>query len=306
MISIIIPAYNTEQYIGRCLESIKSQTYSDWEAIIVNDGSKDNTGTICDNYALIDSRFKIIHQKNEGVVAARENAISCAKGEYLAFVDSDDYIAPNMLKEMHALAEERNLDITWCSLFEIHQGYMTEEHVKIAEDNDINIRNLITSKLPGYLWNKLIRKDFWDKCNIISDRTAVICEDTYISIQLLAGNPKVDAIDKCLYYYVKYNNNSATAKQSLPITVRAEKNITNIYFFLKKKNLLDSYYEEFSSLALRLKIEMLPYEFEKAIKIFPFAHKKFRRYKFPFVVSCYYWLIFNTGILGKALLNIKK
>lgn len=306
MISIIIPAYNSEQYISRCLESIKSQTYSDWEAIIVNDGSKDNTGTICDNYALIDSRFKIIHQKNEGVVAARENAISCAKGEYLAFVDSDDYIAPNMLKEMHALAEERNLDITWCSLCEVHQGYMTEEHVKIAEDNDINIRNLITSKLPGYLWNKLIRKFFWDKCNIRSDRTAVICEDTYISIQLLAGNPKVDAIDKCLYYYVKYNNNSATANQSLPITVRAEKNITNIYFFLKKKNLLDSYYEEFSSLALRLKIEMLPYEFEKAIKIFPFAHKKFRRYKFPFVISCYYWLIFNTGILGKALLNIKK
>ena len=211
-----------------------------------------------------------------------------------------------MLEEMHALAEKQELDITWCSLYEVHNGYITEERVMIKEDNENNIRNLITSKLPGYLWNKLIRKDFWDKCNIRSDRTAVICEDTYISIQLLAGNPKVDAIDKCLYYYVKYNNNSATAKQSLPITVRAEKNITNIYFFLKKKNLLDSYYEEFSSLALRLKIEMLPYEFEKAIKIFPFAHKKFRRYKFPFVISCYYWLIFNTGILGKALLNIKK
>ena len=306
MISIIIPAYNTGKYISRCLDSIIAQTFTDWEAIIVDDGSKDNTGTICDEYAKNDNRFIVIHQENQGVVAARNNAIAFAKGEYLAFVDSDDYIAPTMLEEMHALAEKQELDITWCSLYEVHNGYITEERVMIKEDNENNIRNLITSKLPGYLWNKLIRKDFWDKCNIRSDRTAVICEDTYISIQLLAGNPKVDAIDKCLYYYVKYNNNSATAKQSLPITVRAEKNITNIYFFLKKKNLLDSYYEEFSSLALRLKIEMLPYEFEKAIKIFPFAHKKFRRYKFPFVISCYYWLIFNTGILGKALLNIKK
>lgn len=306
LISIIVPAHNTENYISKCLDSIIAQTFTDWEAIIVDDGSKDNTGTICDEYAKNDNRFIVIHQENQGVVAARNNAIAFAKGEYLAFVDSDDYIAPTMLEEMHALAEKQELDITWCSLYEVHNGYITEERVMIEEDNENNIRKLLTSKLSGYLWNKLTRREFWNNCNIKTDREAVICEDTYISVQLLANNPKMGIIDKCFYYYVKYNSNSATASQRLPITVRAEKNIANIYSFLEEKQLLGNHYEEFCSLALRLKIEMLPFDSKKAVRIFPFAHKKLRRYKFQFIISCYYWLIFNTGFIGQALIRLKK
>lgn len=305
-ISIIIPVYNTEKYISKCLDSILVQEYTNWEAILVNDGSTDGSGAICDRYAEADNRFKVLRQNNQGVVAARNNAIAIAKGYYLAFVDSDDYIAPTMLKEMVANAEERGTDIVWCNSYEVNYDRRTEERITLDKDNDINIRNLLTSKLPGYLWNKLIRKDFWDRCNIKTDKEAVICEDTYISIQLLANNPKVDIIGKCLYFYVKYNSDAATAHHTQPITVRAEKNIENIYIYLKEEGLLDRYYEEFCSLALRLKMEMLPFDTKKAVNIYPFAHRDLKKYKFPFIISLYYWLIFNSGFVGRALLKIKK
>ena len=98
LISIIVPVYNTEKFIHKCLDSIAAQTYTNWEAILIDDGSPDSCGIICDEYAVKDKRFKVIHQENKGVVTARNNAIAKATGEYLAFVDSDDFIEPTMLE----------------------------------------------------------------------------------------------------------------------------------------------------------------------------------------------------------------
>ena len=305
MISIIIPVYNTAEFIPRCLQSIISQTYTDWEAILVNDGSQDESGNICDKYAESDYRFKVIHQSNQGVVVARDNAISNAKGDYLMFIDSDDYIEPTMLEEMQSLAKTQDLDIVWCNFKEIFKDSAVEEYIELDENNEENIKGMLTSRIPGFLWNKLIKKRFWDCCYIQTDKDAVMCEDTYISIQLLANNPQMGIIPMPFYNYVKYNENAATASNDLPILVKAEKNVINIYHFLKKKNLLDKYIKEFTRLALRLKIEMLPHNMEKAISLFPFTHKKFTNFRFPFTTSLYYWLGFNTGSLGKLIFNLK-
>ena len=98
MVSIIVPIYNVEQYISKCIESILAQTYRDFELILVDDGSPDNCGKICDEYAKQDSRVHVIHQENSGLSAARNAGIDDAKGEYIMFVDSDDFITDNMLE----------------------------------------------------------------------------------------------------------------------------------------------------------------------------------------------------------------
>ena len=100
MISIIIPVYNVAHYLEQCLESVINQTYNDWECILIDDGSKDNSGEICDKWGKIDSRFRIIHQINQGVSAARNRGIKESRGEYIVFIDSDDWVSPNYLKDM--------------------------------------------------------------------------------------------------------------------------------------------------------------------------------------------------------------
>ncbi|MBQ7815737.1 MAG: glycosyltransferase, partial [Oscillospiraceae bacterium] len=101
MISVIVPVYNTEKFLDKCIESISKQTFDDFEIILVDDGSTDKSGQICDTWAHKDNRVKVIHKQNAGVSAARNNGIAAAKGEYIAFVDSDDTVSPDYLRLLH-------------------------------------------------------------------------------------------------------------------------------------------------------------------------------------------------------------
>ena len=114
LVSVIIPAYNIEDYIGRCLDSIISQTYKNLEIIVVDDGSRDYTGEILDNYAKKDRRIKVIHKENGGVSSARNKGIEAAEGDYIGFIDGDDLIEPGMYKTLVDLLEEENADIAHC------------------------------------------------------------------------------------------------------------------------------------------------------------------------------------------------
>lgn len=116
-ISIIVPVYNVERYIERCVESICQQTYTNTEIILVDDGSTDSSGKICDEIAVKDPRIRVIHQQNSGLSAARNAGLAVAKGEYIAFVDSDDYIAQEMYSVMIENMEKYDLDIIGCTSF---------------------------------------------------------------------------------------------------------------------------------------------------------------------------------------------
>jgi len=305
IVSIIVPVYKSEIFLEKCLNSIKAQTYNNWEAILVDDGSPDNCGAICDEYAAKDNRFRVIHQKNRGVVNARNTAIAVAQGEFLAFVDSDDYIEPDMLEEMVSHARTEELDIVWCDLREVHCEYSTEETLELSSNNNINISNLLKNVIPGYLWNKIVRKEFWDKCNIKTDEHAVICEDTYISLQLLANNPKNGVIHKPFYNYIKTNSGAATDERKGSIVARAEKNIVHMYEFLCDNNMLGTFHNEFTALALKLKINLLRCNVGRAIELFPFAHRRLANFKFPLLTSLYYWIGFNSKLFGKLLFKLR-
>ena len=122
LVSIIIPVYNVELYLSKCIDSILAQSFTDWECILVDDGSKDNSGSICDNYALKDNRIKVIHQNNSGVSVARQVGIDNVCGEYCIHIDPDDWIESNMLEELYNKAKSDDADMVICDYFKNEDG----------------------------------------------------------------------------------------------------------------------------------------------------------------------------------------
>ena len=115
-VSVIVPVYNTEQYLKECVDSLLKQTLTDLEIILIDDGSPDNSAYICDEYAKLDSRVKVIHKENGGLSSARNAALDICKGEYIGFVDSDDFVEPTMFEELYNSAINYNSDISICAL----------------------------------------------------------------------------------------------------------------------------------------------------------------------------------------------
>ena len=133
-ISIIVPVYNVEPYIGKCLDSILEQTYSNYEVLLIDDGSTDNSGVICDEYSALDGRFRVFHQKNSGVSAARNFALIRSEGAYIMFVDSDDFIHPQMLEILYTNLNSGEYDFAMCNYKQVSPDY------KIAENELKDIR----------------------------------------------------------------------------------------------------------------------------------------------------------------------
>ena len=140
-VSIIVPVYNVELYLSKCIDSILAQSFTDWECILVDDGSKDSSGKICDEYALKDTRIKVIHQTNKGVSVARQVGIDNASGEYSIHIDPDDWVEPNMLEELYNKAKTDDADMVICDYFKHEGGTQTYieqrpnflEQIKIIE-----------------------------------------------------------------------------------------------------------------------------------------------------------------------------
>lgn len=216
IVSIVVPIYGVEKYIRKCIDSIITQTYSNIEIILVDDGSKDNCSTICDEYARRDSRIKVIHKKNGGLVSARKAGVEAAHGKYIEFVDGDDWISDKIVEKLVSSAEKTNADIVMCSYYEasdkikIHQLY-TPAGVYTGETltKIIDQRSLYGgSSEPHYqfgieinVWNKLFRskllKDVEDK---VPDQISY-GEDTACTMSALQKCSTLTIIDTPLYYY---------------------------------------------------------------------------------------------------------
>lgn len=208
-VSIVVPIYNAEQFLEPCVESILSQTYQNIEILLVNDGSKDSSGKLCDSYAQKDSRVKVLHRENSGVSATRNCGIEHASGEYLMFVDSDDALEPDTVEKNLALAKEKNLDLVIYS-FRYHfvddrvekpnqpkQSYFGE-----AEDFFENcFTTLLDLELINPPWNKLIKKSIVDDNQIRFHKDFSICEDMAFSTQVLAACKRIGLNREMYYHY---------------------------------------------------------------------------------------------------------
>lgn len=162
-ISIIMPAYNVDKYIGESLDSIHRQTFTNWECIIVDDGSSDKTLSICNKYAKKDSRFHVVHKDNGGVASARNVALQHVNGKYIAFVDPDDKVEHDFLKTLYELIERNSADIAQISFSKEFTTFkrkkvLTEEE-RIIEGEEILFELLKDKNLPSFLWNKIFRRE---------------------------------------------------------------------------------------------------------------------------------------------------
>lgn len=207
-LSVIIPIYKVEKYLCRCIDSILQQTYSNLEIILVDDGSPDNCGTICDAYAEKDSRVKVLHKKNAGVSAARNSGIEMASGEYIAFIDSDDYIASNMFGEMVDLLEKNNLDIISCDAFIAKGdkiiGEAGDGKLFIFEKQEIVEKSL--NDCDNNAWGKIYKRQAIGDVRFPEGR---LFEDTATAYLFFNNCNRAGHVNKAYYYYYR-NPNSIT------------------------------------------------------------------------------------------------
>lgn len=201
-VSIIVPVYNIENYIRVCVESILAQTYESFELILVDDGSKDNSGILCDEYAAIDSRVKVIHKENGGVSSARNAGLQQAKGEWIMYVDGDDWIDPEMMTEMIAVADRECADLIIGNLRFVCEGNNHWEY-ELNDWNDDKKYSL--NKYISRVWTSvcgcMAKKELYDSHKLRSPEGISFCEDFHLAVRICYYSQKVVHINKSYYNY---------------------------------------------------------------------------------------------------------
>lgn len=205
-ISIICPVYKAEPYLEKCINSVIHQYFNEWELILVDDGSPDNSGYICDHFSYKDSRIKVHHKKNEGVSAARQDGLDIASGEYIIHLDPDDWIEPNMLSELYENAISNNLDMLICDFYEDRKDYsiVIQQQPSKLFHKDVFI-DLLT-RLHGSCCNKLIRKSLFDRFNIKFPIGYSYLEDLYVILKICKHPINIGYLSHAYYHYIQDNN----------------------------------------------------------------------------------------------------
>jgi glycosyltransferase involved in cell wall biosynthesis len=212
LVSVIIPVYNAEAYIDKCLCSINAQTLHDYEVILVNDGSTDRSGEICEKYAQKDSRIKVFHKSNSGVSKTRQYGLDHSMGEYVIHVDPDDWVDPCMLADLYSYAIHEEADMVICDF------YMNgKEEIYIKQKpkslDTVDLLNGLFTGLHGSCCNKLVRRSCFTKYGITFPKDFNLYEDLYINTSLLCNNIKVSYLNKAYYHYMIFASVTSVTKR---------------------------------------------------------------------------------------------
>ncbi len=213
-ISVIVPVYNVEKYLKRCVDSILKQTFFDFELILVDDGSNDKSGEICDQLAEKEDRIKVFHKENGGVSSARNMGIDNAAGNYIMFVDSDDYIKENMIEALWRLMEEQN-DLAVSSIEMIESGRHKKYYLKEKKYNSASLlEEYCEEEIPQICLcgpcGKLYKKSIIDKNRF--DLELRIGEDTYFNMEYIKSCQSIATTGEIYYYYMRENTESLFSK----------------------------------------------------------------------------------------------
>lgn len=210
-ISIIIPVYNSERYLNACLDSILGQTYQNFEIILVDDGSTDNSPVLCDQYMALDKRIRVIHQDNKGVSIARNNGLDLATGDLISFIDSDDTLDEDMYELLVKLFEENHADIAHCGYKHIvgeEVRLVHDTHKVIVQQRDEALRCLVGGQLfAGGLWNKLYKRTLIGNLKFRVDLKDN--EDILFNFELFCKAKTSVFADYAKYNYIAHINSSA-------------------------------------------------------------------------------------------------
>lgn len=208
LISVIVPIYNVEKYLARCVDSIVNQTYKNLEIILIDDGSPDRCPQMCDDYAEKESRIKVVHKKNGGLSDARNAGMAVATGEYISFIDSDDYVSDDFFECLLDVMNKENSDIVECSVVKFYEDNRFDEFsddlsVKTYDTQDAMSALIAENPFHQHVWNKLYKTEL---VKDIPYAVGKLNEDEFWTYQVFGRANKVSKLNKTMYYYFQRNS----------------------------------------------------------------------------------------------------
>jgi glycosyltransferase involved in cell wall biosynthesis len=241
-ISIIIPVYNVEEYLPRCIDSLRNQSFQNLEIILVDDGSPDNSGKICDEYALKDARIKVIHKENGRAYDARNKGLDMATGDFIGFMDSDDFIHPEMYQSLYDLLIKYDTDIAQCCFIKVQSGEIIPpipDNSPQVYSNEEALAQLYSDASIEFsvIWNKIYKKELVQNVRF---KKAFIHDDEFFTYKLLYAASKVVAVESQFYYYYQSPNSmirSTFSDRKMEYAEAMEERLT----FFREKGLTDLY-----------------------------------------------------------------
>jgi glycosyltransferase involved in cell wall biosynthesis len=246
LVSVIVPVYNVEKYLSRCIDSILSQTYKNLEIILVDDGSTDNSPMICDDYKNKDSRIRVVHKKNEGVSVARNTGLDLANGTYISFVDSDDWIEPNLYERVITCINEKKADI-------VKYHYVVEEN-GVSKNTGCNynytgfvdkkelISILLAAKIQGECWSYVFKKELLSK-SLRFENNIIYGEDILFTVELFLIANSIYFVEDSFYHYFQSNDGSVTKNANKAIEI-----IKTICIVYEKQKMIYKKYDELNNI----------------------------------------------------------
>ncbi len=236
-VSIIVPAYNAQGTIGRCLDSILKQTYSDFELLVMDDGSRDDTLRILDEYAASDARIRVIHKENTGVSDTRNQALDLACGEYIQFLDADDWITPDATRLfVRAMEDNPTCDMVIADFYRVvgknlsQKGDIEEEHLLTREEYADEMMKSPADFYYGVLWNKFFRRSIIEEYQLRMDARLDWAEDFIFNMEYVLHTDHIYALKAPVYYYVKTEGSLVSqGGASISRTVRMKLNVIEYY-----------------------------------------------------------------------------
>lgn len=313
LVSVIVPVYNIKDYLGICIESILMQSFKEFELILVDDGSTDGSGNICDAYAKKDVRIKVVHKNNEGLVRARKTGFKQAEGEYIAFVDGDDWVEYNMLEKLYTFLVTEDVDVVMCGRFEDTGGTQRMVYHGIEEgryDRHSLIHKVYSKMIvngaffewgifPG-LWDKLFRKSCIEQFLMSVDDNITMGEDAACVYPCLLNVDSVYVLRECLYHY----------RQSVSSMVKSctDKSLERFRFQVLYKSVADTLkkYEDIYDMSYQWQEYLLFLMVPRADSLYCGIEDLDYLFPFPKVKKGSKVIIYGAGTYGQRLYSYLK
>jgi glycosyltransferase involved in cell wall biosynthesis len=248
-VSVVIPIYNAGKKLTKCIESILKQTFTDFELILVNDGSTDDSLEICRKYSKIDNRIKVINKENEGSIKTRKRGVDASKSEYIMFVDADDWVDNNIIETLYNEVQENNVEIAVCNMYRVIGNVKRNVDCSYLNTNKIYIGNEIKTELiKSYIWGhsfpsslcaKLYKKELLQIEGKYLNRIRFLGDDLFYNLEILLNTRSVKVIDKPLYYYRRGGFTNSFMPHLFDDMVNCyeiQKEVINEYFYTTKES----------------------------------------------------------------------
>lgn len=307
-VSILVPFYKVENYVGRCVESLFTQTYKNIEYVFVNDCTPDKSmeviNEMIDKYGVSSQCKMIVHDRNQGISASRNDCLDNMTGDFFLFIDSDDYIDNDMVELLVEAAVKENADISGCGYIEEYADHSVEHPQKYTNNHDEMMRAITLLTIKGVMWKLLVRStivtEHRDEVRFIPDRNMV--DDYLFCCQLFYYAKRFAGVDRCMYHWIQYNPNNYTHTTVFAVESQAAA-IRKVEEFYIEKNVYDVVKEELLQRKFISKLPLLLnrncFDVKRWRTLFPESNNAWRGMDFPFrnklmfriANSPIYWLI---------------